>query len=54
MSNYSWDCYRETLFEQELWMLDHTPPKLYGEIEKDIIHRYLEERINEIKTKYKE
>jgi hypothetical protein len=52
--SFSWDCYRETLFEQELWMLDHLPPKTYQESERDIIHRYLEERLKEIKKKYKE
>jgi uncharacterized protein (DUF924 family) len=38
--SFSWDCYRETLFEQELWMLDHLPPKTYQESERDIIHRF--------------
>lgn len=54
MSNYSWDCYAETIFENELWMLDNIPPIHYGETERDIIHRYLEDRIKEIKDKYKD
>lgn len=51
--SYSWDCYAETIFEREIWMLQNICPEEYKP-KKDIIENYLKDRLKEIKEKYKD
>jgi hypothetical protein len=55
MSDYSWDCYRETIFEQELQRIKMHPEYFKeNHIIKYDVERYLEDRLQEIKNKYKD
>lgn len=53
MSDYSWDCYRETLFEKEIGKLKSLPIDQQDQQVVDVVD-YLQKRLKEIKSKYKE
>ena len=48
MSTYSWDCYRETIFEQEIEKLNGLPVDQQDQQVLDVVD-YLQKRLKEVK-----
>jgi len=51
--DYSWDCYRETIFEKEIEKLKTLNVEQQDHQVLDVVD-YLDKRLKEIKNKYKE